>query len=100
MEETKNIASQILNTSANLLGICFVVITGLNVSSLADHTYMDEIAGIASIFFVISAIFSYIFIRKASASNAFLFRIADILFILGICILSLAIILLTLNFIH
>ncbi len=100
MQETKNIASQILNTSANLLGICFVVITGLNVSLLADHTYMDEVAGAASILFLISAIFSYIYIRKASATNTFLYRIADIVFILGICILSLAIILLTLNFIR
>ena len=77
----KNYTPYIINASANLLGICFVIITGLKLSGVALYTLADEVAMFASIGFMSSLILSYLSIRtKRDTTNE---RIADIIFILA-----------------
>ena len=77
----KNYTPYLINESANLLGICFVIITGLKLSGVALYTLADEVAMFASIGFMSSLILSYLSIRtKRDTTNE---RIADIIFILA-----------------
>ena len=53
---------QILNASTNLLGICFVIITGLKLTGSNPKSYADEIAWIAVVCFLSSTLLSYLVI--------------------------------------
>lgn len=78
----KNYTPYIINSSANLLGICFVIITGLKISGVALYTLADEVAMFASIGFMSSLILSYLSIRTKKDTTRYE-RIADIIFILA-----------------
>ena len=54
---------QILNASSNLIGICFVIIAGLKITGLADHTLADEICIIAAFGFLVGCVLSYVSLR-------------------------------------
>lgn len=56
----------ILGASANLLGICLVVITGLKISNSSAETYADEVCFFALFALLSSCLFSYLSIRKIS----------------------------------
>jgi len=53
----------ILNAASNLLGVTFVIITGLHLTTDARHTFADEIALAAAIALTASCFFSYQSIR-------------------------------------
>lgn len=57
----------ILGASANLLGICFVLITGLSITNLNVKTYADEICLFASFLFLSSCLLSYLSIRRENS---------------------------------
>ncbi len=57
----------ILNASTNLLGICFVVITGLKLTASNQLSWADEIAWLASFCFLASTALSYMAVRNAEA---------------------------------
>ena len=78
----KNYTPYIINASANLLGICFVIITGLKLSGVALYTLADEVAMFASIGYMSSLILSYLSIRTKKDTTRYE-RIADIIFILA-----------------
>lgn len=59
-----NRQTHILNASTNLLGICFVIITGLKLTGSNPKSWADEIAWIASVFFLVSIVLSYLALRK------------------------------------
>lgn len=58
MSETANnkkyISRHILPTSTNLLGLCFVFLSGIRVLKLGNDTIIDELAAIAILFFLLS----------------------------------------------
>ncbi len=54
----------ILNASTNLLGICFVLITGLKLTGANELSFSDLVAWAASIMFLGSIVLSYIALRK------------------------------------
>ena len=62
MENSK--APHILNTSANLLGICFLILTSIQVLNVAAKTIIDSIIAIAILFFTASCFLSFISMRK------------------------------------
>ena len=72
----KNYTPDIINASANLLGICFVIITGLKISGAALYTLADEVAMFASIGYMSSLILSYLSIRTKKDTTRYE-RIAD-----------------------
>jgi hypothetical protein len=54
----------ILTASSNLLGICFILITGIKFTNANLTTYADEVAIVSSIGFLVSCILSYFSLRS------------------------------------
>ncbi len=50
----------ILNASSNLLGICFVIITGLRLTEKSVNTLADEICMVTALLFIASCLLSYL----------------------------------------
>lgn len=53
----------ILNASATLLGICFVLLTGLKVTKQNESTVADEITLFSSLCFLAAIVLSYLALR-------------------------------------
>lgn len=77
----------ILNTSANLLGLCFIVLTSLKVLKLSDTTIIDELTTFAIILFMTSCILSFLSMRSLKAKSAHYEKIADFVFLAGLILL-------------
>ncbi|MBU3079136.1 hypothetical protein [Sphingomonas quercus] len=80
MEKTPHI----LNAASNLLGISFVIITGLNLTGRSRVSYADEIAWVATMCLTASCLLSYLALRRGRAQAARLERLADYAFLLGL----------------
>ena len=86
--DRKNVAKHILPTSANLLGLCFVLLGFIKISKLSDATIIDECLGVVIVFFLFSSIFSYASMRSSRHSEIYE-KVADILFLIGLSCLTL-----------
>jgi len=83
----------ILTASSNLLGICFILITGIKFTNANLTTYADEFAIISSIGFLVSCILSYISLRSEKSKNEERYeKYADLCFLFGLVSLFLAVI--------
>lgn len=84
-------SQHILNTSANLLGFCLVVLTSLHINDKSTLGFLDEITSIVAILLIFSCLLSFISIRtKVKERELFLEKMADYLFItslLGILVI-------------
>ena len=88
----------ILGTSANLLGFCAVLVTGLRFTNLHLTTLLDEILVVTSFFFLISCILSYLSIRSRTDLTTSRFEnLADYFFLVGLSILFVSMVLLSLT---
>ena len=100
MAEDNNKSPHILNTSTNLLGICFVVLTSLKVLKLSGATVIDEFT-LALIFLLMgSCIFSFLSIRSTTKRSLVFESIADYLFLISLFVLFITILLFTFNVIN
>ena len=81
----------ILNASSNLLGICFVLITGLKLSKASDNTFADEISLLAGFCLLSSCVLSYISLRTHRQTTRYE-GLADYLFLTGLLTLFVAVI--------
>ena len=97
MENNNNTSSHILNTSSNLLGICFIVLTSLKLLKLQGETLVDEFTTSAMILFMISCILSYLSIRGKGKSSGRYENIAEITFLIGLICLFVTTMLITFN---
>ncbi|WP_316796495.1 hypothetical protein [Pedobacter agri] len=95
----ENRSPHILSTSANLLGICFVVLTSLKKLNLVDDSIIDEFAVVAVMLFMTSCILSFISMRRERNESQKLEKIADIVFLSGLVVLFVATILIAFNLI-
>ncbi|WP_316805505.1 hypothetical protein [Pedobacter nototheniae] len=95
----ENRSPHILSTSANLLGICFIVLTSLKKLNLADGSLIDEFAVLAVIIFMASCILSFISMRRERLASKKLEKIADVIFLSGLVVLFVATILIAFNII-
>lgn len=95
----ENRSPHILSTSANLLGICFIVLTSLKKLNLSDSSLIDEFAVAAVMFFMTSCILSFISMRKGESISQRLEKTADFIFLSGLVILFIATILIAFNLI-
>lgn len=93
----ENRSPHILNTSANLLGLCFIVLTSIKVSKMQDVTLIDETTALAIILFMTSCILSFLAMRKKQGSHDRLEKIADIIFLSGLIVLFLTTMMITFN---
>ena len=82
-------AKHILPTSANLLGLCFVIFT-LKKLRKADgvERIIDKMDGVVIIIFLAASVLSYASMRSAKNSDHYE-RIADTVFLAGLFLLSL-----------
>ncbi|MBC7534492.1 MAG: hypothetical protein H7258_02225 [Ferruginibacter sp.] len=87
MSSNKDKSPHILNTSSNLLGLCFIVLTSIKILNLKAATIIDEVATLAIVMFMASSILSFLSMRRESTSNLKLERIADIFFLTGLFLL-------------
>jgi len=84
----KNISRHILPTSANLLGLCFVILSFIRVLKLGNETIIDELVAVAIVLFFTSSFFSYVSMRSNRWAES-CERIADTIFLIGLFLLSL-----------
>lgn len=87
---SENRSPHILATSANLLGICFLVLTSLKALHLSDGSLIDEFAIVAIILFMTSCIVSFISMKKVRLKSQKLEQVADIIFLSGLVVMSIA----------
>ncbi|SDG60625.1 hypothetical protein SAMN05421827_108143 [Pedobacter terrae] len=95
----ENRSPHILSTLANLLGICFIVLTSLKKLALNDGSLIDEFAVAAVMFFMASCILSFISMRRQRMTNQRLEKAADFIFLSGLLVLFIATILIAFNLI-
>ncbi len=84
---SREIAHHIFSGATAMIGVCIMVITLFTVMNFSLKSYADEILGINSLIFIISAFFSYLSIRKKNDRR--MEWIADILFFIGMLIMVL-----------
>ena len=90
--------AHILNTSATLLGLCFIVLTSIKIENKSALTFIDELTAIAISMFMASCVMSFITMRSKKELRKLEF-IADITFFVGLFFLFVTTILVTFNII-
>ena len=74
----------ILNTSATLLGLCFIVFTSRNIIELKEASLIDEITAFAIFSFMTSCILSFLSMKSNSERGIKFEKYADIMFFIGL----------------
>jgi hypothetical protein len=87
MNKKNEKSPHILNTSSNLLGFCFIVLTSLNVMKVKDETIIDTLTTIAIIIFVTSSILSFMSMKLSDKLSERLESVADFVFMSGLILL-------------
>lgn len=82
-----NKSPHILNTSSNLLGLCFLVLTYIRVQKLQSITIIDDVITIAIVFFMASSILSFLSLRSNTKKSESFENIADYTFLIGLFLL-------------
>jgi hypothetical protein len=83
MADNASRAPHILNTSATLFGLCYVVFTSIKAFKLDAKTLMDEFTAFAMVLFLASCIFSF-FSMKVAVRSVLFEKIADYIFLTGL----------------
>jgi uncharacterized membrane protein YjfL (UPF0719 family) len=86
-----NRAPHILSASTSLLGICFVIITGLKLANANVRSYADEVTWAAAALLFIAVLHAYLAIRS-QAPHGWQERVADNAFLGGMTALAVAVI--------
>ncbi|WP_316785413.1 hypothetical protein [Pedobacter frigiditerrae] len=97
--EKENRSPHILNTSANLLGFCFIVLTSVKISKLEESSFIDEGAALAIIIFMSSCLLSFLAMRSTTVRASKMERGADVLFLVGLIVLFITTMLISFNII-
>ncbi len=95
----KETTSHILTSSANLIGVCLIIITGLRVSGFASSTVLNQTAAIASVLFLMSGTSSYLSMRHNASAIMRRRDVADYAFLAGLFLLVITVVLISFNFI-
>ncbi len=84
-KDGKNISKHILPTSANLLGLCFILINFMKLWKMNRRVdiIIDRFVGLSIVLFLVASVFSYMSMR--SVNKAALYeKIADMIFLAGL----------------
>lgn len=96
----KEKAPHILNTSSNLLGLCFVVFTTVKALKIQENTLVDDLASICILLFMGASILSFLSIRSKIERSSILYeKIADVIFLAGLIVMFLTTMFITLKII-
>lgn len=96
-KEADRLSHHILPTSANLLGICFVIFSLVHSQGREHSTVLDDCAAVSVGIFLLSAVLSYLSIRSPQYRR--LERLADIVFLCGLGVMAATALLMTLKFV-
>jgi uncharacterized membrane protein len=88
IDEKKNISRHILPTASNLLGLCFVILGMIKIYAFGERTLLDEMTASSMVLFLAACLFSYASIRAKNKSERYE-KIADILFLAGLIVMTL-----------
>ena len=99
MKETNNKSVHILNISATLFGLCYVVFTSLKALKLDGNTLIDEFTAFSMVLFLTSCLLSFLSIRGSKRSVMFE-KIADYTFLSGLFTLFIITIFIVFNILH
>ncbi len=99
MNQQHEKSPHILNTSATLLGICFLVMTSIRANQFSESTVLDELAAVATPFFMASCLLSFLSIRSPTARGEVYERVADWIFLAGLGFLTVISLLVSFNFV-
>lgn len=83
-------SQHVLNAASNLLGVCFVLITGLRLTNNNDTTIGDECTWLAAIILLASLLLAYLSLRELETAGLFA-KWADRGFIIGTFVLFVAV---------
>ena len=87
--DRKNVSKHILPTSANLLGLCFLILTLKHLwKANSIGRFIDKLDGITILIFLAASFLSYASMRVARKGDLYE-KIADIVFLSGLLLLSL-----------
>lgn len=79
-----NKAPHILNTSSNLLGLCFIVLTSLHVLKLKETSIIDELTAVAIVLFMTASLLSFLSMRSNTVRSERYEQVADVFFLSGL----------------
>lgn len=97
----KNTSQHILNTSANLLGICLFVITSFHINNKAQTSLVDDFTSLIAVFLSASSVLSFFSIRAEDLKvKDRLEVVADYLFMIALVGVMLVILFIALKIIH
>ncbi|HZV68735.1 MAG TPA: hypothetical protein VFG10_04295 [Saprospiraceae bacterium] len=97
MDDRNDKSPHILNTSATLLGLCFIVLTSLKLNNQSEVTLIDELTAIAIIMFMASSFLSFLSMRSNRIPSARFEKFADFIFLTGLFFLFLTTIFILFN---
>lgn len=98
--DDKNKSPQILNSSSNFLGFCFLVLTSLKFFKLTHTTFIDEITAVCFVIFMFSCLCAFLSIRSDTKRANMYETQAEYSFLIGLIIIFLMTILFLLEIIH
>jgi hypothetical protein len=99
MKETNTKSVHILNISATLFGLCYVVFTSLKTLKLDGNTLIDEFTAFSMVLFMTSCLLSFLSVRGSKRSALFE-RVADYVFLSGLFTLFIITIFIAFNILH
>ncbi len=81
----ENKSSHVLNTSANLLGLCFVVLASIKAMKVGGQTVIDDFTTVALFLFMSSCLLSFLSIRSEDAARSRWYEnVASYIFLAGL----------------
>lgn len=80
----KGKSSHILNTSSNLLGFCFIVLTSMHAFHFRETSVIDELTAVSMVLFMASSLLSFLSIRSETARSERWENWADTIFLIGL----------------
>ncbi|HEY0274264.1 MAG TPA: hypothetical protein VGC22_13815 [Chitinophaga sp.] len=93
-----NKSPHILNTSANLLGFCLIVLTSIKVAKFNQATIIDDLTGIASLLLIASCLLSFLSMRAMHHHNSRRMEVvAEYIFLIALICLGITIALVSFN---
>src|SRR5436190_1209878 len=100
MDDKNSKAPQILNSSSNLLGFCFLVLTSIKFFKFSSTTIIDGITAVCFVMFMFSCLCAFLSIRSKTHRAELYETLADYSFLLGLIVIFLMTILFLLEVIH